>query len=152
MPVQKPLLGKQEYAKYRSSSVWRATRDRRLAAAEYRCEFRPTIGDWHPRRGYAYGDRCTNAVGLEVHHLTYERLGAERNEDLEVLCRFHHLVRHAFAVAEADCETCGDGPRSVDEDDVIAAVEDAVREAKGNVDLVGIEDIEDVGHCGYCER
>ena len=37
------------------------------------------------------GRRCEKCGGngkvLEVHHLTYERLGHERDEDLEVVCR-----------------------------------------------------------------
>lgn len=31
---------------------------------------------------------------LEVHHLNYERLGAELDEDLELLCKRCHTIEH----------------------------------------------------------
>jgi hypothetical protein len=38
---------------------------------------------------------------LEVHHRTYERLGDERDEDLEVLCTRCHEQHHIAALEEA---------------------------------------------------
>lgn len=37
---------------------------------------------------------CYSRENLDVHHLTYERLGEERNGDLITLCRGCHLARH----------------------------------------------------------
>ena len=64
------------YREYLGSWDWLWTRKRALHRAGYRCE------------------RCRSAEHLEVHHLTYERLGHERDEDLEVLCRDCHAVHH----------------------------------------------------------
>jgi hypothetical protein len=39
---------------------------------------------------------CGSSHGLEVHHLTYERLGNENLEDLQVLCSYHHKKVHGI--------------------------------------------------------
>lgn len=44
--------------------------------------------------------RCCEICGqrygpIDVHHLTYERKGCERREDVIVLCRKHHDEAHA---------------------------------------------------------
>jgi hypothetical protein len=55
---------------------------------------------WLNRRSAAIrnsGGRCEScdaAAPLEVHHLTYRRLGAELPEDLVALCRACHEERH----------------------------------------------------------
>lgn len=44
-----------------------------------------------------YGQKCLCCgarVRLEIHHLTYERIGRERLSDLRVVCRFHHELIH----------------------------------------------------------
>ncbi len=52
---------------------------------------------WLKRRGEAVArahghcERCGSNVRLEVHHRTYARVGRERPEDLEVLCRRCHI-------------------------------------------------------------
>lgn len=52
--------------------------------------------DWHLKRSQALSradqkcGRCGSTEGLEVHHLTYERLGNEEPEDLLVVCRSCH--------------------------------------------------------------
>jgi hypothetical protein len=154
------LTSKQaHYRQYLQSAAWNITRSRRLAVSGFRCEFRPEIGDWgNVKHGPLLGDRCTEIKNLDVHHRWYERfeggrlvsiLGKETNTDLEVLCRFHHLVRHACRAA--DCPTCGDTTR-VDEEDAVNAVEDAIRERGGRIALVQLGDIRDVSHCSYCER
>jgi 5-methylcytosine-specific restriction endonuclease McrA len=66
------------YAEYLQSSWWRARRNDALRAASYRCQ------------------RCESKRDLEVHHLTYERLGAELPGDLDVLCRGCHLGEHSL--------------------------------------------------------
>lgn len=75
-----------EYRLYIRSPEWRARRDQVLARAAYRCE-----------RCGLYGR------GLEVHHLRYDNLGHEPDEDLQVLC----LDCHPTADAERVGQTFG---------------------------------------------
>ena len=76
---------KQRYEKYMRSPAWRDRRRQRLKVADNCCEW---------SGGIEGNGMCDETKGLEVHHVHYNTLGAERDEDLEVLCRFHHLVRH----------------------------------------------------------
>jgi hypothetical protein len=46
------------------------------------------------RAGNACSLDVTHTEGLEVHHRTYERLGAELSSDLAVLCRSCHQLLH----------------------------------------------------------
>lgn len=63
------------YEEYRRSDHWQATRRQSLERAKYRCQI------------------CnTGEVQLDVHHRTYERLGAELPEDLFVLCHNCHQL------------------------------------------------------------
>lgn len=64
------------YQAYIGSAQWQEQRVRALRAAERRCE------------------RCHGVGSLQVHHRTYERLGAEELGDLEVLCRRCHSTHH----------------------------------------------------------
>lgn len=64
------------YQVYLNSSEWRRTRSRALKRAGYQCF------------------KCPSRRSLEVHHLTYERLGMERDADLEVLCVTCHRGEH----------------------------------------------------------
>ncbi len=66
------------YEAYMASNAWRWRRREALWRARHRCE---RCGAWRAR--------------LEVHHRTYRRLGAERNEDLEVLCPDCHRLADA---------------------------------------------------------
>lgn len=68
------------YEQYLRTDHWRARRNRALKLATYRCQ------------------RCTDNRNLQVHHLSYDRLGEELDDDLQVLCRGCHLGHH---VAEA---------------------------------------------------
>lgn len=68
------------YERYLQTRRWIGTRNRILRLRGYRCE------------------RCTAGRNLQVHHLTYDRIGEERDDDLQVLCRGCHLGHH---VAEA---------------------------------------------------
>lgn len=79
------LCGKHWYDEYLNTSHWERLREQKLRVAGRRCErcgtrahrtFRGTI------------------TGLQVHHRTYERLGAEHLEDLEVLCEICHKREH----------------------------------------------------------
>ncbi len=66
------------YVRYMRSPTWRKRRQDAIKRQGHRCErckmFRFRKGD------------------LQVHHLTYDRLGKERNEDLQVVCRHCHDV------------------------------------------------------------
>lgn len=61
-----------EYLDYMASSAWQERRLAKLEQAKFRCK------------------RCGARDGLEVHHLTYERLGREDTRDLIVLCKSCH--------------------------------------------------------------
>lgn len=65
-----------EYEIYLASRKWADMRHMKLMAAGFVCE------------------RCgisNHSVDLQVHHLTYERLGRERMTDLQVLCPECHV-------------------------------------------------------------
>lgn len=66
------------YDQYLQTPEWRQRRDRALARASWRCQRLP----------------CAAQRALEVHHRTYERLGAELDADLEVLCGRCHRAEH----------------------------------------------------------
>lgn len=67
------------YEQYLQTVEWRQRRNRALARAAWRCQ----------------GAGCDSQRELQVHHRTYERLGAELDEDLEVLCGRCHRAEHA---------------------------------------------------------
>ena len=75
-----------DYKTYLQSEEWRKRRKRALDRVGYRCE------------------RCSSKRVLHVHHLTYERLGAEWDQDLEVLCETCHQGEH---FAEPDQTSLG---------------------------------------------
>jgi hypothetical protein len=64
------------YQDYLLTPGWRRKRKGALTRAGFRCE------------------RCDGKRDLQVHHRTYERLGDERPEDLEVLCASCHEQHH----------------------------------------------------------
>lgn len=80
---QKPYLRTMPYDQYLRTEHWQSVRRAALARADYRCQI------------------CNSPKNLEVHHRTYERRGAERDNDVTVLCdkchgRFHkesHLAK-----------------------------------------------------------
>jgi len=57
---------------YLQSAHWQEVRKRKLKQAGYKCE------------------ACGAKVKLDIHHLTYQRLGKERLSDLQALCRSCH--------------------------------------------------------------
>jgi len=68
-----------EYLAYLTSPEWARQRQQALARAAFTCV------------------RCRATAGLQVHHLTYQRLGAELPDDLTVLCAAcHHTVHYAL--------------------------------------------------------
>ena len=71
------------YPRYLRTPEWRRTRSEALLRAGNACSL-----------------DATHLEGLEVHHRTYERVGAEQPADLVVLCHAcHHLHHTMFGVA-----------------------------------------------------
>ena len=66
----------ESYGEYLRSSHWKETRDAALQRAGGRCCV------------------CGGTDGISVHHRSYERLGAETEDDLVVLCRSCHAIFH----------------------------------------------------------
>ena len=73
------ISDKASYAAYLRSETWQATKRRKLSSVDWCCE----------NCGAEWG-----MTALDVHHLTYERLGREKDEDLRVLCRACHGDEH----------------------------------------------------------
>ena len=74
-PVEDPPSDQERYQEYLRSAARRRTREAAIERAGGRCE------------------KCRKtkwSVRLEVHHLTYKRLGKEKPEDLQVLCKDCH--------------------------------------------------------------
>ena len=70
------------YYAYLKSKAWKKKRISRLKKDGFKCQFIES------------GKYCHCKANLEVHHLTYERLGKERMSDLITLCHRHHSVIH----------------------------------------------------------
>jgi hypothetical protein len=68
------------YATYLQTAHWSDQRAAALEKSGGRCQ-------WCEQEG-------TPEAPLDVHHLTYERLGEERAEDLIALCRYCHARWH----------------------------------------------------------
>lgn len=64
------------YRQYIESDAWKRKRERRLIHDGYRCKL------------------CGSAKNLQVHHVTYERLGFEQMDDLVTLCKDCHESVH----------------------------------------------------------
>jgi biotin operon repressor len=83
---------------YLRSAHWAETREAALERAEHRCQV------------------CNGGDRLDVHHRTYERLGAEEPADLTVLCRRCHELFHSTAKVAAGKNrksTTGGGRRAI---------------------------------------
>jgi len=65
-------LTKLDYNEYIKSDAWRLKRSERLAIGNHKCAY------------------CCTRKRIQVHHLTYERIGNELMEDLVPLCETHH--------------------------------------------------------------
>jgi hypothetical protein len=72
------------YLAYLNTPDWRSRRNRALLLANWRCQ------------------RCASKRDLQVHHVTYERLGAEWDQDLEVVCRDCHEGHHIDEMSESE--------------------------------------------------
>lgn len=73
-------MNKSDYRAYLLTTHWRKLKRRKMAQADWRCE----------SCSAPYG--C--GIPIDVHHLTYERLGMEELSDLRVLCRACHTEAH----------------------------------------------------------
>ncbi len=73
-----------DYQKYLQGPSWRVTRNHALRLAGYRCF------------------RCGTNRSLQVHHKTYERLGREWDQDLEVVCEPCHNGIHVDEMRQDD--------------------------------------------------
>lgn len=69
-------MDKKEYREYLESPEWKATRAKALERGDNKCAV------------------CGRTDTLEVHHNTYDRIGAELPTDLVVLCNYHHSTIH----------------------------------------------------------
>lgn len=80
MAGRKPSSAQEHYRTvYLQSKHWKTAAAGARARAGHRCE------------------ECGKGGRLDVHHLTYERLGAEDPADLRALCRGCHDRAHAIA-------------------------------------------------------
>lgn len=83
-------MNREEYTVYLASPVWAGKRRAVLERCGGRCE------DCQAHRDI--GRIVSPAV--EVHHLTYDRVGNEELSDLIGLCERHHEIRHGLNAAE----------------------------------------------------
>lgn len=65
-----------DYKEYLQSDEWRLKRNKLLNHRGYKCE------------------NCSSKKNLQIHHLTYERLGFELDNDLVILCQKCHESVH----------------------------------------------------------
>lgn len=72
------------YSVYIKSRQWQEKRDARLRLDRYRCQM------------------CGTAKNLNVHHITYERLGNEDMSDLVTLCQNCHEQAHKVDIAKKE--------------------------------------------------
>jgi 5-methylcytosine-specific restriction endonuclease McrA len=76
-------MTKATYQRYLESPHWRSFRARVLCNRPRRCEQCGVVGE-----------------PLELHHHTYERLGAELESDVRLLCRICHGSKHIDKLSE----------------------------------------------------
>lgn len=88
----KVLSWRERYNAVIASKRWRRLRAKRLSKCNHSCE---RCG-WHK-------ETRDKSRTLDLHHRTYERLGEERDEDLEIVCSWCH--------GKADRERAAEGRR-----------------------------------------
>lgn len=69
-------MNKQTYREYLQSQQWIDIRMLKLIQASFQCE------------------QCLSREDLQIHHLTYDRVGRERLSDLKCLCDVCHTRAH----------------------------------------------------------
>ncbi len=77
---------KDEYHRYLQTQIWAGKREQALERTSHTCELCGFVASEH---GYT-------PIILNVHHLTYDRLGYEEPKDLQVLCRPCHKKQHGI--------------------------------------------------------
>lgn len=85
-------MGRRWYDQYLATPHWKAMRAAKLRQAGHECE----------RCGEPAMEMEGAWFGLEVHHLTYERVGHEHFDDLMVLCRPCHAAQHGLEANAAE--------------------------------------------------
>ena len=86
----------EQYRKYLTSNEWKKKRRAAIKAAGKRCA----------ACGFVDGPYCRE---LAVHHKTYEHIGAEPIEDLEVLCKPCHEKYHLMHGGQVDGQSAAEG-------------------------------------------
>jgi hypothetical protein len=76
-PLPDYLRGGENYQNYLRSARWQRTRLRKLVSVNHQCE-----------------EPGCDEPATECHHLHYDSVGHESNDDLEALCSDHHRARH----------------------------------------------------------
>ena len=76
---QRQAMNSQEYLKYLLSDVWLARKKKYYETHDKKCYI------------------CSEAVGIDLHHCSYKRLGKEEDSDLVPLCKEHHKIVHVWA-------------------------------------------------------
>lgn len=71
---------------------WVGTYQEYLQSPYWRRHVRPRI----MRRAAGRCEGCGGDYALEVHHLTYDRLGHEHDQDLKALCAGCHSGQHGY--------------------------------------------------------
>lgn len=79
-------MNKESYHAYLKSKAWKELRRKVWLRSRRWCE------------------RCDNSMSAHVHHLTYERIGHERLEDLQAVCENCHEFLHG--ISKLDPLTC----------------------------------------------
>lgn len=74
--TNKIIASYDDYSQHLHSQYWRTIREIALAKSKYKCS------------------RCRTKDYLNAHHLTYENVGNERIEDIQILCRMCHEKEH----------------------------------------------------------
>ena len=109
------LAERDRYTAYLASDAWTERRTQWLAA---------TCATTGPVRCPAC-DRPLSDTDADLHHRTYERLGAEAHDDLVALCRDCHEILHRTIDGSPNWRTT---PRPVATDRIIAALHHAHRQ------------------------
>lgn len=102
------------YVEYLDSEHWQTLRQQKLLAVDNRCE-----------KCGAYPKRLPGGSlgGLDVHHLTYERLWNEPLDDLEVLCVRCHALEHGQPSDDRSLVRRRWESRGVERDDIDLEIE-----------------------------
>jgi hypothetical protein len=142
---------------YLLGAWWRQRRLRALDLASGRCQYAPRLDDYHG--GFTAGDRCPETSHLEVHHTCQDRIGCELDEDLLVLCRWHHIAIEACTWL---CPACGsevfNDPEEVleliDDIEIEELTLDSVVEEASSCEWLHLERLDSSGplyiYCGGC--